>query len=145
MPHRMHRMVFVCAALMLAASTARADLLPAPNRGPSAGRAGGLDFKVEWMEFEMGPVGGPYYRKRRQIVVLSGCADGHPNCTLARSRNLLGMEVRAVDGTDLQPQKGMVQQILDAFASKSGARRVTLELVARAPKSEPIEVAFARR
>jgi hypothetical protein len=140
-----HRIVFVCFALMLTVSTVRADILPAPNRGPPMGSAGGLDFMVEWIAVERGPVNGPHYQKRQQVVVLAGCVDGQPNCKLARSRDLIGMEVRAVDGESLRPEKGMVQQIVEAFASKTAAQTVTLELYSRASKSEPINVAFARR
>ncbi len=117
-----------CLALMLTVSIARADILPTPDRGPPMGSAGGLDFAVQSIKVEMGPVNGPHYSKTRQVVVLVGCTDGHPNCQLARSRNLIGMEVGAIDGAYLRPDKGMVRQIIDAFAREGATGMVTLEL-----------------
>ncbi len=139
------RIELACLALMLAASTARGDILPTPDRGPSMGEAGGLNFEVRWVEFEMGPVNGPHYQKRGQVVVLAGCEDGRPNCALAKSKNLIGMEVGSVDGASLRPERGMVRQIIAAFADKAAPPTISLELYSRAANSEPIEVAFARR
>jgi hypothetical protein len=64
---------------------------------------------------------------------------------LARSGNLIGMEVLTVDGEYLQPENGRVQQIVDAFANKSAGRSVTLELYSRGSGNESIKVSFARR
>ncbi len=139
------RIELVCLALMLAIPAARADILPVPDRGPFTGSAGGLDFAVESIEPPPPPVGGPRLsRHPLQVVVLVGCADEHPNCKLARSRNLIGMEVLTVDGESLRPEKGMVRQIVDAFARQAATRTVSLELFARNSKNEPIKVAFAR-
>ncbi len=134
-----HRIGLLCLTLMLATSIARGDILPTPDRGPPMGSAGGLDFSIQSVEVEMHG-----YSKTIQVAVLVGCADERPNCKLARSRNFIGMEVLTVDGQDLQPQKGMVRQILDAFQSKAAAQTVTLELYSRASKGEPIKVSFAR-
>jgi len=92
------RIEMACLALTLAVSTALGDILPTPDRGPPIGEAGGLSFEVRWVEVQFGPVNGPHYQKSRQVVVLVGCDDGHPNCALAKSKNLLGMEVGSVDG-----------------------------------------------
>lgn len=135
-----HGIGLACLALLLAATTAHADILPTPDRGPPTGNAGGLDFAVQSVEVEMHG-----YSKMLQVVVLDGCTDGQPNCALARSRNLIGMEVLTVNGRGLQPQNGMVQQIIDAFGNKTAAPTVTLELVSRESKGEPIKVSFARR
>ncbi len=132
-------------ALMLAVSTARADILPTPDRGPPIGEAGGLSFEVQWIEVQFGPVNGPHYQKSEQVVVLAGCDDGQANCALARSKNLLGLEVGSVDGESLRPGRGMVRQIIDAFADAAAAPTITLELYSRAANGEAIEVAFARR
>ncbi len=134
-----------CLMLLAAIAIARADILPTPDRGPPLGSAGGLDFEVQSVEVEMGPVNGPHYQKSEQVVVLVGCDDGQPNCALARARNLIGMEVDAVDGADLRPEKGMVQQIIDAFAPNAAAPTITLELYSRASNSDPVKVDFARR
>jgi hypothetical protein len=139
------RIELACLALMLAVSTARGDILPTPDRGPPIGEAGGLSFEVRWVEFQMGPVNGPHYQKRGQVVVLVGCANGQANCALARSKNLIGLEVGSVDGKTLRPERGMVRQIIDAFADKAAAPTIALELYSRAADSEPITVAFARR
>ena len=136
-----HRMKLVCLALMLAASSARGDILPEPDRGPSMAAAGGLDFAIQSVEVKFPPG----YTKTLQVAVLVGCTDGHPNCKLARSKNLIGMEVLSVDGEDLQPENGMVRQIVDAFERKSAVRTVTLELFSRGSGSESIKVSFARR
>ena len=39
------RIELACLALMLAAATARADILPTPDRGPPMGSAGGLRLR----------------------------------------------------------------------------------------------------
>jgi hypothetical protein len=139
------RIELACLALMLAASTARGDILPTPDRGPPLGEAGGLSFEVRWVEVEFGPLNGPHYQKTLQVVVLAGCDDGRPNCALARSKNVIGMEVGSVDGAGLRPERGMVRQIMDAFADKAAPPTIALELYSRAANSEAIEVAFARR
>ncbi len=139
-----YRMELVCLALMLTASIARADILPTPDRGPPMASAGGLDFAIQSIKVEMGPVNGPHYSKTAQVAVLVGCTDGHPNCKLARSRNLIGMEVSSVDGESPRPEKGMIRQIVDAFAREAATRTVSLELFSRGSKDEPIEVSFAR-
>ncbi len=139
------RIELACLALMLAVSTARGDILPTPDRGPPMGEAGGLSFAVQSVKVQFGPVNGPHYQKSEQVVVLVGCVDGQPNCALARSKNLIGMEVNSVDGKSLRPEIGMVRQIMVAFASKTAAPTITLELYSRAANSEAIQVNFARR
>jgi len=54
------------------------------------------------------------------------------------------MEVLTVDGQDLQPENGMVRQIVHAFERKADAQTVTLELFARASKNKLIKVSFVR-
>ena len=139
------RIELACIALALAVSAARADILPTPDRGPPLGEAGGLSFEVRWVEYQMGPAGGPHYQKRGQVVVLVGCDEGQANCALARSKALIGMEIASVDGARLRPERGMVRQIMDAFANKAAAPTITLELYSRADDIQTIEVAFARR
>ncbi|MGO4871984.1 MAG: hypothetical protein ACLPGW_15475 [Roseiarcus sp.] len=139
------RIELACFALMLAVSTARGDILPTPDRGPPMGDAGGLSFAVQWVQVQFGPVNGPHYQKNEQVVVLTGCVDGQANCSLAKSRNLIGMEVDSVDGESLRPEVGMVRQIMDAFADKAAAPKIALELYSRAANGEPIKVDFARR
>jgi hypothetical protein len=139
------RIEMACLALTLAVSTALGDILPTPDRGPPIGEAGGLSFEVRWVEVQFGPVNGMHYQKRLQVVALVGCVDGRPNCALARSKNLIGMEVRSVDGASLRPERGMVRQIMDAFADKAAPPTIALELYSLAANSEAIEVAFARR
>ena len=136
-----HRTKLVCLALVLAAATARADILPEPDRGPSMATAGGLDFAVQSVDVEF-PTG---YSKTAQVTVLVGCTEGHRNCRLARFRNLIGMEVLSVNGEGLRPENGMVQQIVDAFESKSAGRSVTLELFSRGSGNESMKVSFVRR
>ena len=136
-----HRITLACLAFVLAASTARADIAPEPDRGPPMATAGGLDFAVQSVVVKFPPG----YTKTLQVAMLVGCTDGHPNCRLARSKNLIGMEVLSVDGESLQPENGMVRQIVDAFERKSDARAVTLELFSRGSGSESIKVSFARR
>ena len=136
-----HRIKLVCLALMLAGAAARADILPEPDRGPPMATAGGLDFAIQSVEVKFPPG----YTKTLPVVVLTGCTDGHRNCELARSKNLIGMEVLMVDGEDLRPENGRVQQIVDAFERKSAAKTVILELYSRGSGSESIKVSFARR
>ena len=129
----------------LVVSAALADIAPTPDRGPPMGDAGGLTFMVQSVEVEMGPANGPHYSKTEQVVVLTGCAAGTPNCALAKTKNLVGMEVSAVDGAELRPEKGMVAQILAAFADPKAPATIALTLYGRAADSQPVEVAFARR
>lgn len=136
-----HRMKLVCLAFMLAASTAHGDIAPIPDRGPPMATAGGLDFAVQSVEVKFPPG----YTKRLQVAMLVGCTDGHPNCRLARSKNLVGMEVLTVDGEYLRHENGMMRQIVDAFERKAAARTVTLELLSRGSGNESIKVSFARR
>lgn len=130
-----------CFLAVFAGSAALADITPEPDRGPPMGSAGGLDFAIQSVQSTF-PGG---YTKTLQVVVLTGCEDGKPNCKLARARNLIGMEVDSVDGASLRPELGMVQQIIDAFTTKSKSGTVTLELYSRANDSAAIKVAFAQR
>ena len=92
-----------------------------------------------------GAANGPHYYKTNQIAVLTGCTDGQPNCALAKSKKLIGMEVISVDGQDLRPETGRVRQILDAFANQAAGRTVLLELYARGSNNQSVKVSFARR
>jgi hypothetical protein len=132
-------------AAPLVASVALADIAPTPDRGPPLGDAGGLTFMVQSVQVEFGPANGPHYSKTEQVVALTGCAEGTPNCALAKTKNLVGMEVSAVDGVELMPEKGMVAQILAAFADAKAPATIALTLYARAADSQPVEVKFARR
>ena len=64
---------------------------------------------------------------------------------MASAKNVVGMEVSAVDGAELMPEKGMVRQILDAFANSKAPATIALTFYARAADSKPVEVKFARR
>jgi hypothetical protein len=132
-------------AAPLVVSAALADIAPTPDRGPPMGEAGGLSFMVQSVQVEMGPANGPHYSKTEQVVVLTDCAEQAPNCALARAKNLVGMEVSAVDGAELMPEKGMVRQILDAFADAKAPSTIALTFYARAADSQAVEVKFARR
>ena len=135
-----HRMKLICLATILIASAARGDIMPPPDRGPPMATTGGLDFAIEPVEVRFPPG----YTKTVHVVVLTGCTDGHPNCKLAKSKNLIGMEVLTVDGEYLQPEIGRVRQIVNAFESKSAARTVILELYARASGGDSVKVRFAK-
>jgi hypothetical protein len=132
-------------AAPLVVSAALADIAPTPDRGPPIGDAVGLTFMVQSVQVEMGPANGPHYYKTEQVVVLTDCAAGTSNCALARAKALVGMEVVAVDGKGLVPEKGMVRQILDAFADAKAPATIALTLYAHAADSQPVEVKFARR
>jgi hypothetical protein len=139
------KILAVAFAAPLVVSTALADIAPTPDRGPPIGDAGGLSFMVQSVQVEMGPANGPHYSKSEQVVVLTGCAEGAPNCALAKAKALVGMEVSAVDGAELMPEKGMVAQILAAFADPKAPATIALTLYGRAADSKPVEVKFARR
>ncbi len=132
-------------AAPLAVSAALADIAPTPDRGPPMGDAGGLSFMVQSVQVAFGPANGPHYYKTEQVVVLTGCAEGTPNCALARAKGVVGMEVSDVDGAELMPAKGMVGQILAAFADSKAPATIALTFYARAADSQPAEVKFARR
>ena len=135
------RFMLVCFAFIFTAFTARADIAPEPDRGPLMASAGGLDFAIRSVVVKFPPG----YTKTLQVAVLVGCTDGHPNCRLARSKNLIGMEVLTVDGEYLRPENGMVRQIVDAFEHKAAAGTVMLELFSRGSGNQSIKVSFARR
>jgi hypothetical protein len=141
------RLGFLAAVFIapLAVSAALADIAPTPDRGPPMGEAGGLSFMVQSVQVEMGPANGPHYSKTEQVVVLTGCAEGTPNCALARAKNLVGMEVSDVDGRGLRPEIGMVKEILDAFADPKAPATIALTFYARAADSQSVDVSFARR
>ena len=139
---RVHAVAF---AATLFVSAALADIAPTPDRGPPLGDAGGLSFAVQSVQVEFGPANGPHYQKTEQVVVLTGCADGTPNCALAKKHNLVGMEVSAVDGADLRPEKGMVAEILAAFADSKAPATIALTFYSQAADSQAVEVKFARR
>jgi len=132
-------------AAPLSVAAAFADIAPTPDRGPPLGDAGGLSFMVQSVQVEFGPANGPHYQKTEQVVVLPGCADGTPNCALAKAKGVVGLEVDAVDGKGLRPEIGMVKQILDAFADPKAPATIALTLYGRAADSQPLEVKFARR
>ncbi len=132
-------------AAPLAVSAALADIAPTPDRGPPMGDAGGLSFMVQSVQVAFGPANGPHYYKTEQVVVLAGCAEGTPNCALARAKGVVGMEVSDVDGAELMPAKGMVGQILAAFADSKAPATIALTFYARAADSQAVEVKFARR
>jgi hypothetical protein len=136
-----HAKIPACCALLLVVAPLRADILPEPDHGPAAASAAGLDFAIQSVSVKFPPG----YSKEAQVVVLTDCTDGRPNCKLARSRHLIGMEVVSVDGRDLRPEIGMVQQIINAFATRSGGRTVTLELYSRASGGPSVKVAFEKR
>ena len=141
------RLSFLAAAFAapLVVSAALADIAPTPDRGPPSGDAGGLTFMVQSVQVAFGPTNGPHYYKTEQVVVLTGCAEQTPNCALARAKNVVGMEVSAVDGAGLRPEKGMVRQILDAFADSKAPATIALTFYGRAADAQPVEVSFARR
>ena len=132
-------------AAPLVVSAALADTAPTPDRSPPIGDAGGLSFMVQPVQVEFGPANGPHYYKTEQVVMLTDCAARTPNCALAKQKNLIGMEVSAVDGAELRPEKGMVAQILAAFADPKAPTTIALTLYGRAADSQPVEVKFARR
>ena len=141
------RLSFVAAAFAapFVVSAALADIAPTPDRGPPSGDVGGLIFMVQSVQVAFGPANGPHYYKTEQVVVLTGCAEQTPNCALAKKKNLVGMEVSAVDGAELMPEKGMVRQILAAFADSKAPATIALTFYARAADSPAVEVTFARR
>ncbi len=134
----------LCLAAMMAAASARGDILPVPDPGPFTGEAAGLQFAVTEVDVVMPPVN-PRYHKRIQVTVLSGCVDGHPNCALAHAQHLIGMEIASVNDGYLRSDKGMVNQLLSAFADPSGRKTVTLELFSRQSENRPLKVSFARQ
>ena len=139
------RILAAAFAAPLIVSIAWADIAPTPDRGPPLGDAGGLSFRIQSVQVEFVPVNGPHYQKTEQVVVLTDCAAGTPNCALAKQKALVGMEVSAVDGAELRPEKGMVAQILAAFADSKAPATIALTLYARAADSKPVDVKFARR
>jgi hypothetical protein len=130
----------ICAVLILTVSAARGDMPPEPDRGPPMATTAGLEFAIQSAEVRFPPG----YIKTFPVAVLIGCTDGHPNCKLAKSRNLIGMEVLTVDGEYLRPENGMVRQIVDAFDRKSATKTVTLELHPRESEGVSIKISFAR-
>jgi hypothetical protein len=116
-----------------------------PCRGLPIADGGGPTFSVQSVQLALGPANGPHYSKTEQVVVRTDCAAETPNCAPARAKNLVGMEVVSVDGVGLAPEKGMVRQILNAFANAKAPATVALILYGHAADSQPVEVAFRGR
>lgn len=135
------RRMLACLTVILAAASARADIAPTPDRGPPAATVAGLVLTVQDYTVKYPPG----YTKTFQGVFLTGCTDGHANCKLAKAKNLIGMQVYSVDEEGLQPEYGMIRQVIEAFAHKKGAQKVTLELFARNSGRDTVKVAFACR
>ena len=132
-------------AAPLVVSAALADIAPTPDRGPPAGDAGGLSFTVQPVQVEFGPANGPHYYKTEQVVVLTGCADPTPNCKLAKTKNLVGMEVSAVDGMGLRAGKGHGRADPRRLRRSQSAGDDRADALWAAADSQPVEVKFARR
>ena len=122
-----------------------ADIAPTPDRGPPMGDAGGLSFMVQSVQVEMGPANGPHYYKTEQVVVLTDCAEGTPNCALAKSKEPRRHGSDGGRRRGAQAGKGHGRQILAAFADSKAPATVALTLYGRAADSKPVEVKFARR
>ena len=111
------RKVFILPALLLAMAVARADIAPTPDAGPFSLSVAGLEFQIQPVVVKYPPG----YTKTFQVAVLTGCQAGHRNCTLARRKNLIGMEVNSVNGASLRPEEGQLHQIGEAFKKGDAA------------------------
>jgi hypothetical protein len=100
---------------------------------------------MESVQVKFGGDNGPHDQKTEQVAVLTGCADGTPNRTLAKQRSLVGMEASAVDGAELMPAKGMVAEILAAFGDPKAPATIALTFCSRAADGPAVKVKFARR
>ena len=130
------RSIIVLSALLLATSAARADIAPPPDRGPTQVTVAGLRFELGSYEVKSGP----HYNKHYPMAVLAGCVEDHPNCKLARERNLIGAQVVGVAEGTLTPERGMLRQIADAFAD--ARKPVLLVLSRRVADEAPVDVVF---
>ena len=77
-----------------------------------------MTLSVAGLTFAIQPVRVKYppgYTKTFQVAVLTGCVARHPNCKLAKAKNLIGMEVASVNGATLDPAQGRLRQIGEAF------------------------------
>jgi hypothetical protein len=128
------RAILVCFAVLFCA--ARADIAPTPDAGPFTLSVAGLDFAIQDVKVKYPPG----YTKTFQVAVLTGCTEGHANCTLAKAKNLIGMEVESVNGESLRPEAGRLHQIAQAF--KHGAVKLELD---RRDGGEAVTVSFSRR
>ncbi len=126
--------------LLLIASAAQGDIPPEPDRGPTSASVAGLDFAFQSIQV-LRP--GGFYRSQ-DVPVLIGCTNGHPNCQVAKSKTLIGMEVYSVDSVELQSQNGKIQQLVDAFTSKTAPKTVTLELFKRGSDGKSVFIPFQR-
>jgi len=133
----MFRITIAGLAFVLATSAVWADIMPVPDVGPPAADIAGLSFMVQDVTVKYPPG----YTKNQQVVILTGCAEGTPNCALAKSNHVIGMEVLSANDTYLNPELGMVRQIVDAFQHN---KWVTLELYARdGGGNDSVKVRFA--
>jgi hypothetical protein len=129
------RNVLACLALAATVCAARADLAPPPVQFVTIA-AGGLNFQIILRD---------YTHAVRRVAELVGCVDGHPNCALARSRGLIGMKVRGVDGESFLDKPGVAEQILDAFNRAGAPASIELDFEPKAAGGAPLMVEFARR
>jgi hypothetical protein len=139
-----YRMGVICLMLSLAAAVVRADSLPEPDQGPLLGSVGGLEFEIQRADVRT-PAGTTLLgHKGQQMAVLVGCTEGHPNCTLAVTNHAIGMEVLSINGQRIDPKRGRIQQILDAFDSKTTDRTVTLEMYLFRSNIDSVPIEFQK-
>lgn len=122
-------------AIALTLGAARADIAPPPLEFVNI-EAGGLDFLV---------IRRDYRRPAHPSAQLVGCVDGHPNCALARARNLVGRSVRGLDGRAFASADDVAGAIVDAFHSPSAPATIELDFEPVQSGGEPDRIAFARR
>ncbi len=129
------RNVLACLALASTICAARADSAPPPVQFVTIA-AGGLNFRIILRD---------YTHAVRRVAELVGCVDGHPNCALARSRSLIGMTVRGIDGEGFADKAGVAEQIIDAFERHGAPATIELDFEPVAGGGAPLKVEFARR
>lgn len=121
--------------MALTVCAARADLAPPPVQFANVA-AGGLNFQIILRDYSH-PV--------RRVAELVGCVDGRPNCALARSRNLIGMKVRGVDGKDFRDDQNVADQIIGAFNREGAPATIDLDFNSNVSTGEKVRVEFSRR
>ncbi|MGD1038694.1 MAG: hypothetical protein ABR878_16290 [Roseiarcus sp.] len=122
-------------ALTLAVCAARADSPPPPVLFVGVAAAG-LNFETIVRDFS---------RPVRPVAELVGCVDGRPNCALARSKKLIGMEVQGIDGQNFRDDLNVAEQIIGAFHREGAAATIELDFQSNASTGEPVRVEFSRR
>jgi len=130
----MRRRLAIPLALAASLTAAKADIAPPPPELVDVA-AGDLIFLIVTRDYA------PPSHPTAQLI---GCADGKPNCVLARDRGLIGKRVVGFDGKRFDAGRALRGQIVAAFQDQGAAGGIEVDFEPETGDA-PLPVSFARR